>query len=60
MAVKNKTQQALQKEYDVAKAEIARLQSRQLRTALHLEVLRQGVTRPDATWFVAGNGEKKR
>lgn len=58
MATKNKTQEALQRERGVAKEELARLQKRQLRTALHLAVLRQGVTRPDSTWFVAGNGEK--
>lgn len=57
MTKKNKTDRDLQKEYGAAKEEMARLQNRQLRTALHLEVLRQGVTRPTSTWFVAGNGD---
>ena len=57
MAKKNKTRREVKKSHGVAREEIARLQSRRMRTALHLEVLRQGVTRRSSTWFVAGNGK---
>lgn len=58
MKGKNKTRKELQREHDVAREELARLQKRQARTALHLEVLRQNVARPDSTWFVAGDGKR--
>jgi hypothetical protein len=52
----NMTTQQVQEQRAVIEKAVAELHNR--RTALNLlyQFQRQGVTRPDWTWFVAGNG----
>lgn len=52
---RNKTTQQVQAEYDVVTKEIANLRNRQTSLNLLNQFQRQGVVRPDWTWFVAGN-----
>ncbi len=51
----NKSQQQVQAEYDALQKMIANLQNSRTRLSLLQQFQRQGVTRPDWTWFVAGN-----
>ena len=53
--IKNKTSQEVEKELEAAKKEMATLQNRQIRLNLLHQFQQQGVTRPDAIGFVAGN-----
>ena len=58
--IKNKTSQEVQKELEVAKREMATLQNKQIHLNLLHQFQRQGVTRPYATGFVAGNTQPTR
>lgn len=51
----NKTQQQVQAEYEALQKMIASLQSSSTRLNLLRQFQTKGVTRPDWTWFVAGN-----
>jgi hypothetical protein len=52
----NKTQQQVQAEYEALQKTIASLHNSSTRLSLLRQFQQKGVTRPDWTWFVAGNG----
>lgn len=52
---RNKSQQQVQMEYAMLQKMINNLQNSSTRLNLLQQFQRQGVTRPDWTWFVAGN-----
>lgn len=52
---RNKSIQEVQTEVEAVQKEIVTLQNKQTRLNLLQQVQRQGVARPLATWFVAGN-----
>lgn len=52
---RNKTQQQVQTEYEMLQKMISNLRNSSTRLNLLQQFQRQGVTRPDWTWFVAGN-----
>ena len=51
----NKTQYQVQAEYEAVQKMIVDLQNKRTRLNLLQQFQRQGVTRSDWTWFVAGN-----
>lgn len=51
----NKSQQQVQAEVEALQKMISNLQNASTRLSLLQQFQRQGVTRPDWTWFVAGN-----
>lgn len=51
----NKSQQQVQAEYEALQKMIANLQNSSTRLSLLQQFQQKGVTRPDWTWFVAGN-----
>lgn len=53
----NKTTQQVQSEAKAVKKAIVELQNRQVRLNLLDQVQRQGVARPDWTWFVTGSAK---
>jgi hypothetical protein len=58
--IKNKTSHEVKKELKVVKREITTLQNKQISLNLLHQFHRQGVTRPYATGFVAGNTQLTR
>lgn len=48
---------AVQREYDKVEKELSKLQNKLVRLKLLRELQQKGATRPETTWFVAGNSE---